>query len=98
MENRVWYSAKNFHFGESLIILNNRFLFEYILKCNLFPWCKAEFSATLLQSSVSHDPSEIIIIYLFAAKETFLIIINVENNCAALCGNSGHSFIGFFDE
>jgi len=29
---------------------------------------------------VSHDPSEIIII-CFAAQETFLIIINVENCC-----------------
>jgi len=28
---------------------------------------KAEFSASLLQSSVSHDPSEIILICLFAA-------------------------------
>ncbi len=30
-------------------------------------------------SSVSHDPSEIILIYWFAAQETFLIIITVEN-------------------
>ncbi len=40
---------------------------------------KAEFSATLLQSSVSHDPSEIILICWFAAQDTFLIIINFEN-------------------
>ncbi len=32
---------------------------------------KAEYSASFLQSSVSHDPSEIILIYLFAAQETF---------------------------
>ncbi len=32
---------------------DNCFLLEYILKCNLFLWCKAEFSASLLQSSVS---------------------------------------------
>ncbi len=31
-------------------------------------------SASLLQSSVSHDPSEIILICWFAAQETFLII------------------------
>ncbi len=43
---------------------------------------KAEFSASL-QSSESHDPSEIILICWFAAQETFLIIINVENSCAA---------------
>ncbi len=39
-------------------------------------WRKAEFSAS---SPVSHDPSEITIICWFAARETFLIIINVEN-------------------
>ncbi len=38
---------------------------------------KAEFSASLLQSSVSHDPSEIFLIWWFAAQETFLVIINV---------------------
>ncbi len=43
-----------------------------------FLWCKAEFSVSLLQSSVSHDPSEIILIYWSAAQETFMIIINVE--------------------
>ncbi len=58
------------------------FLFQYILKCNLLLGCKVEISESLLQSSVSHDPSEIIIIYWFAAQETFLIIINVENSCA----------------
>ncbi len=35
---------------------------------------KAEFSASLLQSSVSHDPSEIILICWFAAQDTFTII------------------------
>jgi len=44
---------------------------------------KTEFSASLLQSSVAHDPSEITLIWWFAAQETFLIIINVENSCAA---------------
>ncbi len=44
---------------------------------------KAVFSASLLQSSVPHDLSEIILIYWFAAQETVLIIINVENNYAA---------------
>ncbi len=57
----------------------NCFLFEYIFKCNLFMWCKAGFSASLLQSSVLHDPSEIILIGWFVAKETIIIIINVEN-------------------
>ncbi len=40
---------------------------------------KSVFSASLLQSSVSHDLQK-----SFAAQETFLIIIiNVENTCAA---------------
>ncbi len=33
--------------------------------------------------SVSHNPSEIILICWFAAQETFLIIINVKNSFAA---------------
>ncbi len=52
---------------------------EYILKPNLFCDVKAEFSASLLQSSVSHDASEIILICRFAVGETFLII-NVETD------------------
>ncbi len=34
----------------------------YILKCNIFLWSKLNFWASLLQASVSHDPSEIILI------------------------------------
>jgi len=45
---------------------------------SFIPTIKAEFSASLLQFSVSHDPSEIILICWFA-QETFL----VENSCAA---------------
>jgi len=41
-----------------------------------------DFLASLLQSLVSHDPSEIILICWFGAQETF-ITINVENSCAA---------------
>jgi len=40
---------------------------------------KAEFPASLLQSSVSHDPSEITLIWWFDAQETFMVIISVEN-------------------
>jgi len=32
---------------------------------------------------VSHDPSKIILICWFGAQQTFLIIINAENDCAA---------------
>ncbi len=39
---------------------------------------KAVFSASLLQSSVSHDLQK-----SSAAQETFMIIISVENSCAA---------------
>ncbi len=43
------------------------------------PVIKAEFSASSLQSLVSHDPSEIILICGFAAQETIFIyiIINI---------------------
>ncbi len=37
-----------------------------------------------LQSSVSHDPSEIILIFWFSAQETVIIIISVENSCAGV--------------
>ncbi len=41
--------------------------------------CKAEFSASLLQHSVSRDPSEITLkFWKYAAQETFPIIINIE--------------------
>jgi len=43
---------------------------------------KAEFSASLLQSSVSHDPSEINLVCWFDAQETRNVVINVENSCA----------------
>jgi len=51
---------------------------------------KAELSASLLQSSVSHDPSEITLIWWFDAQETFMIIISVENRYLLF-------FSGFFD-
>ncbi len=44
---------------QNLLQLKNiSFLLWWIVKCNLFLWFKAEFSASLLQSSVPHDPSE----------------------------------------
>ncbi len=71
-----------------IVKILNFLLFEHILKSNLFLWFKAVFSASLLQFSVSHDPSEIILI---CCSNTFIIIINVENSCAAshFCGISG---------
>jgi len=43
-------------------------------------YCKAKFSASLLQSSVSYDPSEIILICGFDAQETNLILITNSKN------------------
>ncbi len=37
----------------------------------------------LIQSLVSHDPLEIILIYWLGDQQTFLIIINIKNSCAA---------------
>ncbi len=39
-------------------------------KMYLFLWGKAEFSASLLQVSVSHNPSEITLIFSFDAQKT----------------------------
>ncbi len=44
----------------------------------IYSFDEAEFLASLLQSSASHDPSEIILICCFAAQETFVINICVE--------------------
>ncbi len=45
---------------------------------------KLNLQQLLLQSSVSHDPSEIIVICRFGAQETFpiIIIIIFKNSCA----------------
>ncbi len=40
---------------------------------------KLNFQQPILQSSVSHDPPEIILICWFGAQETYLILINIEN-------------------
>ncbi len=48
-------------------ISNNNFQFQCILKCDLFLCCKAEFSVVITPASVSHDPSEIILVCWFAA-------------------------------
>ncbi len=44
---------------------------------------KDELSDELLQSSVPHDPSQIILICWFGDQDTFPEIINVKNSCAA---------------
>ncbi len=56
--NKSLMLTKAVHLIKNTKIQNNTVLFEYILKCNLFLWSKAEFEL-LLQTSVSRDPSEI---------------------------------------
>ncbi len=50
------------------------FLYFNTLKCHLFLWSKLN-STSLLQSSVSRDPSEIILECWFAAQETLLSVL-----------------------
>ncbi len=48
---------------------------------------------------LSHDPSEINLICWFGVQYTFLIIINVENSCAAcFVETTWYIFARFFDE
>jgi len=60
-----------------MLIYTDKLLFLFL---NVFFDGKAEFSESLLQSSISHDPSKIILICWWW---TFLIVINVESSCAA---------------
>ncbi len=54
--------------GETHILTMRTFRLEWSI------YREPEFSASLLQSSVSHDPSQIILICWFAAQGTFVII------------------------
>ncbi len=45
----------------------------------------------LIQSSVSYDPSEMILTNSFGAQVTFIIVINAEN-CQHICGNHNTFF------
>ncbi len=59
---------------------------KMFFKCHLFLWCKADFPAPLHQSSVSHHPSEIILIRWFAAQETFFSrCLQVWSQCGFIC-------------
>ncbi len=57
--------------GETHILTMRTFCLEWSI------YREPEFSASLLQSSVSHDPSQIILICWFAAQGTFVIIITL---------------------
>ncbi len=39
---------------------------------------KLHFQQQLLQSSVSHDPSEIILIFWFSAQDIFLLVLKLD--------------------
>ncbi len=73
-----WCYVTNTHI---ITLLNKIFLFSCILICY---FCDAalNFQHSLLQSSVSHDLSEIIQICWFAVQATFLIV-SVENSSVA---------------
>ncbi len=53
------------------------FIFYFNIFENVIYSCDAKLNLRqpLLQSSVSHDPSELFLIFCFAAQETFLIIL-----------------------
>ncbi len=64
--------------------------YDYYLKqlFSVLIYFKSEFIPVMAifsshNSSVSRDHSEILLTCCFAAQETFLIINNVENSCAA---------------
>ncbi len=50
------------------------------------------FQQSLLQSSVSHDLTEFILICWFGAQETFLIISSVENSWIVEYSKEQHLF------
>ncbi len=60
----------------NIIIIQNNYCIVIYFKCNLFLWCKAEFLASLLHSSVSRDSSEIILICWFVKNVLLLSMLN----------------------
>ncbi len=76
-KNRPLWLVQGLIMWNIIKILNNSFLFEYIL--NLIYSCD-KFSASFLQSSVSNYLSEINLIYWFGAQEklkTFVIMLSL---------------------
>ncbi len=80
----IWSKVQQEHKFKYLTILNNRFLFSNVIYCDF----KAECWASLLQS---RDPSEIILIFWFAAQKHVLLLL--------LCWKQQSRIVpGFFDE
>ncbi len=71
----IW---SNYYNLNELFYICILFIIWIYFKMNFIPVIKTEFSASLLQSSVSRDSSEIILIYWFTTQDTFHIIIDVE--------------------
>ncbi len=82
--NRNWADAER----EKERCMRTRWTENVLL--NLFLWRSTEFSASLLQSSVSHDPSEIILIFWFIMSVETVVLLHVFWNVKL--------FIYFFDE
>ncbi len=60
-------------------------LFNFKIK--FIPVIKAEFPASLLQFSVSHDPSEIILVCRFVARKHFLLSVLITFALLNIFGN-----------
>ncbi len=80
---------------------NSKYFFylNTLLKCSLFLWFKAEFSASLLRSSMSHDSSENISNMLLCcsniigAKLLIMVLIKVKTSFEKLFINNLETFI-----
>ncbi len=86
------------HLFDTVIILLwkylvNLFLIEYILKCNLLLWFKAELSASLLQSSVLQTWS-----FRNHLKKQFLLFLLLKTVLLLLRKSHENVLSGFFGE
>ncbi len=80
IHNKVMYLLLIFLFCYYIYIYIYIYFFYFILFFIILTGPNyLEFSASLLQSTVSHDPSETILICWFATHEIFIIIINIKN-------------------
>ncbi len=75
----VFERDQNYSKNSNIVKYYIFFYFNVFLNVIVF-LAKLNFQHSLLQTSVSHDPSEIILIFLFDAQETVIIIINVKKN------------------
>jgi len=60
------------------VFIWSKLQFKTVFYLNIFLVSDGSYS-----SLQSHDPSEIILLFWIGPQETFLIIINEENSCAA---------------